>query len=354
MSWFCKAAPVRRKSLKRLSVLGFYCVVVWATSSVLQHHSVTVVEESLCDNCETLFATSALTHGGRWDGVSVRRALRLMYSSLYRAHQKAVKLVVYTDDPREVQISNTTWGAKVNLFYQKIDVETLSKFSVYEDPWHAISRSKLNEVEALMLRCRKRVIWIDLDTLVFVNLERTFEFANSWVVGFHHGDCRRLKRCSKLGIEIPSEFDIQGDLWSLDFQEIDEIRKLEREMTMTGQDLPVYDVQGYLSILLTQNKISPKLLHRILPFNFGFACSDFHHPSEINLELMSDSSSVYLLCPLHDGVDMPMEVGSMSFTAPTFTHLFLGSDQPNFSFIKSESVVLWFLCWFYFEACDKK
>ena len=226
-----------------------------------------------------------------------------------------------------------------------IDVKQILETSVYEDPWHALSRAKLDMVEDLIKKYDKPVIWIDLDTLIFVDMVSSFQHASSWVLGFHHGGCDGKLSCTSVGEYIHPAFDVQGDLWAMDLANIVTVRAFENDIKARNK-LPVYDLQGMFSMMLERGLLRASLLHHLLPLSFGFACSNFQHPTPRNLQLVVQRSSKYLGCPLHVGVDMPTSVGGISFTAPTFKTLFLDEDRPKFLYFTYD-VQRWFRKWFY-------
>ena len=152
------------------------------------------MESSSSDESALRFVTFAFTRdpGARWEAASARRALRLMYSSLARAHAILPRLHVYTDSA-EVIPSETSFGVKT-----KIHVHTCASDSFPFNPytkigkWAQISRAKLDVVEDVLLKYGGRVIWVDLDTLVFVDLSdtQTIEVDGvkvSWLENDHPG-----------------------------------------------------------------------------------------------------------------------------------------------------------------------
>eukprot|EP00982_Pelagococcus_subviridis_P016479 31479-Pelagococcus_subviridis.AAC.41 len=120
---------------------------------------------------------------------------------------------------------------------------------------------------------------------------------------------------------------IHGDLWSIDLRAIEEVASFEREL---------------------RTELSASLLHELLPYSFGFACGNFKYPIPLkNFHATVDPRSPrYLQCPLHAGVEMPREVGAISFTAPTFKNFFFDGNL-DFSFVSDLQARLWFKEWFY-------
>lgn len=295
-----------------------------------------------------IFATAAVTSAGRWDAQTSSRALQIMYSSLVKSQVAYPLLYVHSDSP-DVIPTLTTMSSAAAIRYVHLDMMRLRHASAYDVDWHILSRAKLEMVENLILKHKTNVVWIDLDTLVFVDLSSTFSISSSWVIGYQNGACLQ-GNCTRDVIPCPidPENDAHGDLWSLDLKAIQRVRWLEESLLREGRPLPKYDLQGYFSMMM-QNKLwSAKLLQDVLPFSFGFHCSGYLHPTAENLKLFLDRNlSSGLRCPAQTGLDVPEEVGTMSFTAPTFQKLFLDSESLTFDFISDEHVRNWLHDWFY-------
>ena len=311
------------------------------------------------------FATFAFTQnaGDRWGVDATRRALKLMYSSLVRAHAITPTLHVYTDVPDVVPLE-TTMGTRTDIVSRVCDATSLPK-NVYtrnggkatkNSKWASLSRAKLDVVEDLMLHGVGPVVWIDLDTLVFVDLARAFQRgASTWLVGYQRGmQCTGLKSC--VGSHFRSvrpEFDVLGDLWSLDLAAIEKVRDYERRWVSSRwvRKPPKYDLQAYFSLMLENGVLAENvLLHNILPdLNFGFTCSNFEHPTSTNMEISVDSDDAQRLrCPIPKGVKMSPRVGTLSFTAWSFQKMFLDEEKPTFdSLSDDQDVRAWFARWFY-------
>lgn len=288
-----------------------------------------------------LFATAAFAHIGRWETKALSKAIQLSYSSLVRSQSHYPHLAILTDEPKCVP-QTTTMRTRTRIDIVTADLAMITANSPYNSPWHALSRFKLDFVDALIKVNKKHVVWIDLDTLVFVDLAQSFKYTDSWVLGFHHGPCQG-SGCRI--VQVRPAFDVQGDLWSLTSKQINQIYDFEKELLNQKTKLPQYDLQGLLSLMLEDHRLSIPLLHRELEYSFGFACSDFHHPTVANLHFAVNALG-QLICPLHEGVDMPQRVGSWSFTAPSFRELFLRSDG-ILNTIKDEKVQAWFRNWFF-------
>ena len=301
---------------------------------------------------EIQFVTFAFTknEGDRWDTRSARTALRLMYSSLVRSQSTIPRLHVYTDAP-DVVPEETTFGEKTQIV-----VHACHAHSFPENPyskigkWAAVSRAKLDAVEDLLLQHGGRIIWIDLDTLVFVDLTKTFRQSPSWVVGYQRGvKCQGLSDCIPLASSwVRPEFDTLGDLWSLDLHTITKVRDFEkRRITSSRRRPPKYDLQTYFGLMLEENTLPHSgLLHRILhEYNFGFFCSGFRHPTSQTLRLSVDKR--HLVCPLKAGVGMGQRVGTISFTAKTFKLMLLNEARTQFEAVIDSSAREWLVTWFY-------
>ena len=300
------------------------------------------------------FVTFAFTRnaGGRWSVDTTRRALKLMYSSIVRAHAAKPTLHVYTDVPDVVPLE-TTMGTRTDIVSRVCDAKSLPE-NVYTttSDWLSLSRAKLDVVEDLILQEGGPVIWIDLDTLVFTDLTRSFQRgASSWVVGYQRGiQCVGFKKCFKSHFQsVRPEFDALGDLWSLDLATIAKVRDYERRWVLS-RSLPEYDLQTYFSLMLESGALPESvLLHNILPdLNFGFVCSNFEHPTSANMDISVDKVDAQSLrCPIPKGVKMSPRVGTISFTAPTFQNMFLNAEKPTFDSLVDEDVRAWFVRWFY-------
>jgi len=289
---------------------------------------------------EVHFVTFAYP-GKRWDLVNSRRALRLMYSSLESSQVELPTLHVYTSLPSVIP-TTTLRGSKPKITLHFLDREEFPKnpYTSIND-WKSLSRSKLDVVEELLRRGHDHVVWIDIDTLVFVDLAKVFELSATFLVGFQHGSCGGRSDCTREDVHITPEFDAHGDLWSIDLSTIDKVRKFEHMyLSNSSNSLPRYDLQAYFSFMLQAGILPPSILvHRILPtYNFGFVCSDFKHPTSSNLHLFILNDQLHC----QDAVlKMPKTVGSISFTSPTFRKMFLNEDIPTFSSVRNPEVRRW-------------
>ena len=258
-----------------------------------------------------------------------------MYRSLQLSQTNTPILHIYTDIDnfktkmyagklREVAETKT-------IFIHHVEEEKLPR-TKYENPWKSLSRNKLHFVKQL-LAIADHVIWIDIDTLVFVDLEQTFQYTNSWVLGYQHGGCSGFKNCSDLPFHLQPEFDALGDLWALDRTAISEVEKTEALLSLVGR-LPEYDLQGIYSIMLQSGGSSITPLHRFLPFNFGFFCYDgfAHDPELLNISMRN----LALVCNEKPYVNMSMEVGAISFTGETMQEILTQDDTKLFAHIKDE------------------
>ena len=310
------------------------------------------------------FVTFAFTRnaGDRWGVTTTRRALKLMYSSLVRAHTILPTLYVLTDSI-DVIPSKMTMRTRVDIVPRVCDASSLPKnpYSTSShrkrknNEWASVSRAKLDVVEDLILQEGEPVIWIDLDTLVFTDLSiaRQRE-ASSWMVGYQRGNVNMgLKRYAEAHFRyVRPEFDALGDLWSLDLDTIAKVRDFEKRwMSRVMATPPKYDVQAYFSLMLESGVFSENvLLHNILPgLNFGFTCSSFQHPTSENMKVFVEKvgDARYIMCCVPKGVKMSPRVGTMSFTAKSFQRMFLSKETPTFTSFSDEDVRAWFIEWFY-------
>ena len=92
------------------------------------------------------------------------------------------------------------------------------------------------------------------------------------------------------------------------------------------------------------------LLHNILPdLNFSFTCSNFEHPTSVNMEISVDKNDAQcLMYPIPKGVKMSPRVGTISLTAWSFQKIFLDEDKPTFDRLSDDKDArAWFARWFY-------
>jgi len=298
------------------------------------------------------FATFAFTDnaGGRWTLENCRRSLRLTYSSLVNSQAEFPRLHVFTND-LSVAPQSTFKNESVDIVAHYFDPARLPKNSYSgKSPWKTLSRSKLDFVERLIKTLQKQIIWIDLDTLVFIDLGVPRRVP--WVIGYQNGGCDGARNCSwehtakggKFDRDIDPKFDALGDLWSLDLRAICAIREYEKMHLSEGLPLPEYDLQGFFTIMLQDFSLPVFMLHDLINYNFGFFCSNFKHPSATNMELRAVDGC--LSCPRRGNVDMSEAVGAISFTAPTFQSLLLKSDALNLAWVTDISAQRWLTRWF--------
>jgi len=298
------------------------------------------------------FATFAFTAGagGRWSSESCKRALRLTYSSLVRSQSKFPRLHVYTDDLTVVPKS-TVSGIKTNIvvYQSRPDLLPVNQYTG-TNPWLSLSRAKLDVVEHLMALTGRNIIWIDLDTLVFVDLSLTN--THSWVIGYQHGNCfncseEHVNQGGTFDRPMEPKFDILGDLWALNLSVITAFRRYETKHVSSGLPLPRYDLQGYFSLMLADSALPVSLLQDVLDYNFGFVCSGFTAPSPTNMRLKVVEGT--LSCPVEASLEKVLSerVGSISFTAPTFADMVLKEPIGNFMWVKDEHARAYLQSWFH-------
>ena len=300
-----------------------------------------------------LFVTFAFTSdaGGRWSAESCETALRVQYSSLVKSQKIFPHLYVYTDDPGVVP--NFTFSGLKTKISTIVTTPWELPQNAYSgvDSWRSLSRSKLDVVENLIRDTKSRVIWIDLDTLLFTDL--SVSNSHSWVIGYQHGSCvhgncsaEHTRSGGPFDREIEPRFDAYGDLWSLDRDAIRALRKYEKQHLSRDLPLPVYDLQGYFTLMLQDDVLPASLLHDLIHFNFGFVCSQFQHPASHNMDLRVENGT--LMCPVYDLAGTLSErVGSISFTAPTFQNLFINRHALDFSWVADDKARSWLMAWFH-------
>lgn len=269
-----------------------------------------------------------------------------MYSSLVKAHKCSPVLYVYTNAKSGMleTLRTTTMGTKANIILRQHETKRIKNHG-YVMPWKQISVYKLDIIEQ-HLRQGERVVWIDVDTLLFVSLSSKNINASSWVVGWHHG--KRGQGAIYMGqngdssspIKNPAN-EAQGDLWEVDLDVIQSVRTLQSASDVK----PTYDLQGYFSMLLESGKHNLQLLQLVMPnYNFGFQCSNYNHPSFSNFYPLIKENKLH--CTDRQGLGFPSPVGSISFTAPTFLDLMLGKTMMS---KQSPEVRAWFER--YFTTC---
>jgi len=262
----------------------------------------------------------------RWSVGDLENGLKLMYSSLVRAHNCEVVLHVYCDSPtlmRALKHLTTTMGTSSNITAYFLSTDSI-RDNAYTDPWLRLSRHKLN-IMSRHVRSGTRVVWIDVDTLVFTDLREAFELSSTWVIGWMHGNRNRDKYVKISGVPIPPVFETQGDLWSIDSDAIEEVLALEKSLKVK----PEYDLQGYFSILLTRNSSRFRLLTDVIKnYTFGFQCSNYEHPTTSNFQPIVVNNQLH--CRDRQNLGTSTRVGSISSTAPTFKKMFLAENGDIF------------------------
>mmetsp|Transcript_6874 Transcript_6874/g.8452 ORF Transcript_6874/g.8452 Transcript_6874/m.8452 type:complete len:405 (-) Transcript_6874:1223-2437(-) len=291
-----------------------------------------------------------LKRRGRWSSDDGARALRILYSSLVRSHGCSVQLHVHSNMPpeiaRNVYIRNgprgySTMGTQMNgIVFHEVNKTYWNnpyndmKIVPHASKWFALSRAKLDTFEEYLIDGGPQPVWIDLDTVVFDRA--AVNSTVPWVYGYHHGNKTR-NHCF-------------GDMFSLDTETLQEVRRLENELINENKTLPTYDLQGYFSILMERqqkeassylypvslssfnNSHAASLLHVVQEdspnFAFGFDCSADLHPEPRYLKdrvRRWNGEKGRLMCKNLRGEDT--KVASMSFTAPTYKSFFLESNE---------------------------
>jgi hypothetical protein len=258
---------------------------------------------------------------GSWSVDIARRALLLMYSALARSQNELPLLYVYSNVEREKLVSTeTTFGTKMNIVWKPFVQITSS----YKDPLKELSRSKLDLVAA-HLSYGETPIWIDLHTLVFMDLSKFV--AKPFVIGWAMDKSVAPRKI--LEVDVDPRSQAQGDLWFMDGSAVKETLALEATLT----NIPEYDLEGYFSIMLHRNKSRFSVLQELsIEHSFGFEClGKFHgvspeYPYASHMNITWKSSSGFVC---HD-----KPLGVLSFTAPKFKELFLEKVYPTFQFIK--------------------
>lgn len=338
-------------------MLLYTCWIVHYVSCTSLRTSLLKAAPSPTTKNSYVFVTFAFTAnaGGRWSTSTSKMGLQFMYSSLVRSQSQYPQLHVFSNDPKVVPLLTTMQSATRIILHQR-KPESFSRNEYHKtDKWRALSLAKLDAVQEVMESYGTRAIWVDLDTLIFVDLKPAVEIEKSWVVGYQGGGCGGInKNCSYEHVargglsnrDIEPAYDTYGDLWSLSLETIDHIKRYRQQYVEKRLTLPLYDLQGYITFMLMDGVLNITFLHEILPCNFGFFCSNFEFPTETNLQITVVDN--HLACPIRDFIPMPSQVGSISFTALTFQKLF--DDTPThsqFKFISDKAANTWLRNWFY-------
>jgi hypothetical protein len=336
-------------------ILGLHCLgsAGFKTPGSYEKHTCDpFVLERRCRTNVPRFVTFAFTEIGdkRWKrGVEdLKKSILYMYSSLVRSHLCVPTLYIYTNEPdqftSENAISRTTMRTKTNIVVRNHAMADINSH-FYVNKWKGMSRYKLDIVTSHLIN-GERMVWIDADTLVFTNLTPAFLKSPSWVIGWQHGKSKSGSSVIS-DITIPDEFNSQGDLWAVNLPAIKEIENLETQLVKkSSSNLPLYDLQGYFSILMTQGSTNFKLLQKIMPeFNFGFHCSNYNHPNITNFTPYVEHGN-HLHCTDKQGLGFPKEIGAISFTSLTFKAMVLDT---NGIVTQSTSVRRWFRRFFFCE-----
>eukprot|EP00523_Entomoneis_sp_CCMP467_P011882 CAMPEP_0168718390 /NCGR_PEP_ID=MMETSP0724-20121128/492_1 /TAXON_ID=265536 /ORGANISM="Amphiprora sp., Strain CCMP467" /LENGTH=231 /DNA_ID=CAMNT_0008764899 /DNA_START=306 /DNA_END=998 /DNA_ORIENTATION=+ len=207
--------------------------------------------------------------------------------------------------------------------------------------WRSLSRYKL-DIFLKHIQQGERLVWTDVDTLVLTDLTPAMERNISWGVGWENGITgltggKRLHVYSRVKVEPSNQ--IQGDLWTLNLQGIKDVLLLEKEQVENNIAKPVYDLQGYFSILMSNGWPNFHLIQHLMPdYSFGFQCSGFKHPNKETFKPKVINGE--LICPDSDGIGLGSKVGAMSFTAHSFKKMIL-RDPVNFSAVSDEDSRQW-------------
>ena len=291
---------------------------------------------------------------GRWGRKGTAQAIRILYSSLSQTFGCAVELHVHTNydhNPIKTLLDNDVYssiGTKMN----GLEFHPLNKTAWKHNPylnkkyvskpskWLALSRSKLETIELhLDDNPNYLPVWVDLDTIIFDKSAVLISQKDNeqprqqpWVYGYHHNQ-RNI---------------CYGDIFCIDQQTIDDIRKLENEIISSvkkdgGDDstklLPTLDLQGYFGMMLETNASRFVIMQEQYPnFSFGFDCSEngnHPYPDSVKDRIRFNNNQNRITCPnprlpnKDDNSNNDVPVGAMSFTAPSYREFFLLGDSGN-------------------------
>ena len=234
--WIMYLLPRTKRPRTRIA-FGLSIIILWTFSFVSPDRFSATFDisgpigiSSSGNSAQVAFVTFAFTvdAGGRWRTDDCKSALRLTYSSLANSQTLFPQMHVYTDDPTVIP-SFTTSGMKTDIvIHQSSPSRFPSNSYTGKDEWLSLSRAKIDLVEMLIRETGQQIIWIDLDTLVFVDLS-LLSTTHSWVVGYQHGNCHNcsadhISRSGALDVPIDAKHDVHGDLWSLNLTAIKSFR----------------------------------------------------------------------------------------------------------------------------------
>jgi hypothetical protein len=338
--------PLREKRTWKFVVL-LAVLFSWYFLLNSEHHGGFSNSPEVSHQGTPLVFVSAAYNLPRWGDTDRSRAIQLMYSSLARSQLHIPKLYLFTDDVAVVP-NRTTFNTHADIVVINREFSSFPR-TPFDNKWIALSRLKLDMVEEIIYQSGKRAVWIDLDTLIFVDLTPS-SLASSWFVGYQHGGCNGSWNCSWFPQPIAPINDCHGDLWSLTMEDIRKVRDYEKGMLKRGEKLPKFDLQGYFTMMIQHGELPATFIHHIIPYSFGFACSSFKHNSAHQFNVVVSEESI--LCPVHVGVDLPPIVGGLSFTADSFKAAFLKERHSRFMTFPNEHFREWLLRWFYDDVAS--
>jgi len=294
----------------------------------------------------------------RWSHKDVKKALRMLYSSLVKSHGCSPILHVHTKlSPQQakklylgdsIATTTTTMGSQITqIFFHPIERAYLNNAysSIWKlNDWFALSRSKLETYEAHMNDNNNeniRHVWADLDTLIFDKV--AVQAPAPWVFGRYQGHPDDQDTTTT----TPTPWELSyGDLWALDLQAIQEIRTVEQKILKEGK-APTYDLQEYFPILL-QKEPRWKAVQDLYPdYAYGFDCANNEHPFPKELgqgiQARGGTTTTGIGCG-----KQRKPVGSISFTAPSFKQAVLEANgDPSFNFVQDPAARQWLRDFFY-------
>lgn len=184
-----------------------------------------------------------------------------------------------------IQLSDfrTTLGSRSNIVTRIEPIERVQQMKYGYDVWRSLSRHKLTVMKRHMANLAERLIWVDLDSLIFEDMTPAYNSAFSWAVG-RTPKVPSLQEMYKVRYRKDMDLKcfVNGDIFSITEGGFTEFLDYEKAHP---NPKPEYDIQGYISLLLAQPGGSQhfRILQEVMPgFAWGFGCSDQIHPYETN------------------------------------------------------------------------
>jgi hypothetical protein len=203
----------------------------------------------------------------------------------------------------------TTWGALGNTVLRDVGNVTHKNpyhhFDINGLPWKSVSFHKIRLVQQHLLHGEK-VIWIDIDCLLFVDLRKAYKEVSNFVVygeGWHKMGSDRVTQ-----VHIPLRNRVYGDIWMADLPMVTEVYRL---LDIPVRPLPYMDCQDFWSLFVTLGNFSISGLQDLYPGH----CWGFRYTPDMGktLQVDVDKTGSDLICS-----NDSLPVGNMAFNHGTF------------------------------------